>query len=239
MSAVIATVVSVLAFLVSIYGVWEKRRDQRHQQFTRLSTLVDELNKVAYEQDRTSEDFIAKKRDVPASLNLVSNNRREVLCFEATDLIRELGQDVAPSQLRLVGHGWSRAGHPDLGEPLFRRVIDRDKTDIETMFSWRALANQLMQLGREGEGREAYRQAIALVDQVSSYPDFEKGDTYIRWANDEASLGQLERARELLGEAEKFEPRIPHLPRRRELTRRVAAARDRLSPQQPSASAAS
>ena len=65
-----AVVVSVAAFLVSIYGVFEKRRDTRRQLLVRLSTIIDELNKVNYDHDREVADRRSKGEADSASRSI-------------------------------------------------------------------------------------------------------------------------------------------------------------------------
>lgn len=224
-SNVIVTIISGLAFTVSLYGVWEKRRDVHQQQLLRLSSVVDELNKLSYEQDRLKDEIITAGRAVPIGISIVSNSRREILCSEATSLIDKLREEVTPSQLRAVAASWGRAGYPNNAEPLLRQVIMRPESDIDTFYGWRGLASLLIETGRENEGRDAYLQALGLAEKVTYYSGWEKGDTYIRWAQNEAAMGYLDCGRSLLADAEKLVSTIRNLPRRNELARRISSAR--------------
>ena len=113
-SNVIVTIISGLAFTVSLYGVWEKRRDVHQQQLLRLSSVVDELNKLSYEQDRLKDEIITAGRAVPIGISIVSNSRREILCSEATSLIDKLREEVTPSQLRAVAASWGEQAIPTM-----------------------------------------------------------------------------------------------------------------------------
>jgi tetratricopeptide (TPR) repeat protein len=224
---VVVITISVLAFLVSLYGVWEKRRDVHYQQLLRLSSLVDELNSLNYEQDQRRDDFKVSGRPIPVGFNIIFNSRRELLCNEAEAIARRLGIEATSSQLRVIAASWSRTGYPHSAESLYREVISRDPNHVQAMFAWRGLGNLLMeQPGREGESRDAYRQAISLIPQVASFPEWEKADTYLSWANSEALMGERSQAMARILDAEEIAPTIHQPPRRKELLRRISSAKE-------------
>ena len=101
----------------------------------------------------------------------------------------------------------------------------RPESDIDTFYGWRGLASLLIETGRENEGRDAYRQALGLAEQVTYYSGWEKGDTYICRAQNEAAMGYLDCRRSFLADAEKLVSTIRNLPRRNELARRISSAR--------------
>jgi hypothetical protein len=235
---VIATVISVLAFFISLYGVWEKRRDQRKQEFLRLGLLVEELNKLSYEQDRLGETLAAQGRQVPSNLEAPNHSRRVVLCSEAHSLSEKLGRDVSSTQLRVVADNWRRAGRTDLSESLYRNVISNPDHEIDSMYAWRGLAHQLMLASREDEARYCYRQAIQTADQASPHDGWsvsEKCDIYLRWADLEISIGQAANADNLLTAAHKLSSKIAYLPRRRQIINRIDTIRSSLGDDSSSA----
>lgn len=227
-----ATIVSIIALLISFYGVWEKRRDIRRAEMLRLGALVEELNKLSFEQDRLLEELQTNKRRVPMSFYAINNSRREVLCSEANELVARLRARATSTEVRVVASNWIRAGRQDLGEPLYRQVIARTPTSIETIFALRGLGSSLVEAGSLDEGLDAYKQAIQLIDSIPPHPvwkGFEKGNTYISMAYCEASMGHREQAQEMLAEAKRSIPEISHLPRRRQLSDRIENARKEIS----------
>jgi len=224
----VATVISVLAFLISLYGVWEKRRDQRKQEFLRLGLLVEELNKLGYEQDRLGETLAAQGRQVPSNLEAPNHSRRVVLCSEANSLSGKLGKDVSSTQLRVIADNWRRAGRNDLSESLYRNIISNPDHGIDSMYAWRGLAHQLMLASREDEARDCYRQAIKVADEASPYPGWsvsEKCDIYLRWADLEASIGQSANADNLIDITKNLSSEIAYLPRRKQIMDRIDTTR--------------
>jgi tetratricopeptide (TPR) repeat protein len=224
----IATVISTVALLISFYGIWEKRRDQRQQRLLRLGALVEELNKLSYEQDRLIEDWTMQGRPIPPNLNASNYSRRVVLCNEARSLSAQLEANVDPTQIRVIADNWRRAGRTDLAEPLYRQIIDRHVEDVDTMYAWRGLARLMLESDRQIEAYDCYEHALRTTEAVAPHAAWaipEQCDTYARWAEVEASMGHRQKALDLLSVVDSLAVRITNISRRNELVNRIQAFR--------------
>lgn len=224
-----ATVISLIALLISFYGVWEKRRDQRQQRLLRLGCLIEELNKLSYEQDRLIEDWTMQGRSIPPNLNISNYSRRVVLCDEAQSLSAQLGSDVSPTQIRVIADNWNRSGRTDLAEPLYRQLIDRPVRDIDTTWAWRGLARLLLETDRQAEAHRCFEQALRVIDEVAPHTAWaisERSNTYVRWAEVEASMGHRDQALVLLEIADDLADNLRPISRRNELIKRIRSIRE-------------
>ncbi|WP_146069205.1 hypothetical protein [Arthrobacter sp. ZGTC412] len=182
-------VVSVIALLVSIYSVWSKNRESQRQTSLRLNTVIDELNKVAYELNKDHDSYVESQRPVPAALYTVANGRREILCAEAVQLSKLVKGGLTISQLRTVAAGLSSAGHLRESESLLREGLKRAESGLERVFALRGHALVLMRMGRVDEGRQSFEDALAVRLDESDERHWDRAETLIRWASQERNCG--------------------------------------------------
>ena len=220
-----AVVVSIAAFVVSLYGIFEKRRDARRQLLVRLGTIIDELNKVNYDHDREVTDRASKGEQVPPGLGSIANSRREVLGFEAQRIGEELRDGPSPAQWRAIATNWVRASKPRLALDIFERLVKEQAKTIEGAYAARGLADALMQINELAKGRETYRVAVERFRNVSSIPHWDIGETYLRWAWQEMAVGDLTTATQLLSKAHQSGRESVDRWRRSRLERMVADTR--------------
>jgi tetratricopeptide (TPR) repeat protein len=216
---------SVLAFIVSLYGVWEKRRETRRGLAVRLSQLVDELNELTYEHDKIGYEYRAAGKAQSPGLNAIANGRREVLCNEALEIANLLPGGAKPSQKRVIAANLGRFGQEQLAVALYREVLEASPASLEGMYSARGLAWTLMDMGRLDEGRRVFEEAVSLAQRYATHPDWEAGDTYVRWAGREVEVGDLGLADARLKDAEEHAMKLSHRGRREELLRRIRGVR--------------
>ncbi|QOT23066.1 tetratricopeptide repeat protein [Paenarthrobacter sp. YJN-D] len=195
-------VVSVVALLVSIYSVWNKQRESQRQTLLRLNTVVDELNKVSYDLQKDSDQYVATAQLVPTSLNSVANGRREILCAEAIQLAGLIKGGLTISQLRTVAAGFSNAGYLQKAESLLRQGTSRSISGPEKMFVERGLGLVLLRMGKHDEGRQAFKNALTVTLDKSDDRHWHRAETLIRWAGQERLCGDLSKSLTLLEEAE-------------------------------------
>nr|WP_296072847.1 hypothetical protein [uncultured Actinoplanes sp.] len=221
MKDVVTVTLSVLAFVVSLYGVWEKRRETRRQLAIRLSQLVDELNKLSYEHDKLGSELRAAGKVPPPQLASIANGRRTVLCEEAIEISRLLPGGARPSQTRTIASNLARVGEHRRAIALYENVVSANPDSLESVFALRGMGLLLMELGDLQRGRLACEKSLALTASTSSIPAWEAADTCVRWAAGEAALGDQGNPRVPLKKAEQYAAKIELLPRRREMLRRI------------------
>ena len=212
---VLAVAVSVAAFLVSLYGIFEKRRDTRRQLLVRLSAIIDELSRVNYEHDREVADRASKGEPVPPSLGSIANGRREVLGFEAQRIGKELRDGPSPAQWRMIATNWVRAIKPRLALDIFERLVNDQAQTIEGAYATRGLADALMQINELERGRNMYRMAIERFRCISSIPGWDISETYLQWARQEMAVGDLTTARQRLLDADQYRQNVDRFRRPR------------------------
>jgi hypothetical protein len=170
MKDVVTVTLSVLAFVVSLYGVWEKRRESRRQLAIRLSQLVDELNKLSYDQDKAGSELRAAGKILPPQLATIANGRRTVLCEEAIEIARLLPGGARPSQTRTIAANLGRVGEQRKAIGLYEDVVRANPNSLESVYALRGIGFLLMDIGDLQGGRQAYEQSLSLTASTASTP---------------------------------------------------------------------
>lgn len=224
-----AIAISLVALLVSIYGVRERKSDRYRQQRLRLSELVDELSRVTSEQ---AQLFAEKKLTEEVFRSL--NRRRSVLCDEASGLLESVGLQASSQQLLQLAHAKARLGDIDDTRVLFQAAVDvaprGSSAHVQALREYAYAA--FFVFGSPEEGREVFEETLevsgkrhddsALMDVV---------ETYLLWARAEAEVCRdpaFDRAGRLLAQAVETIQAVRTVPRARAALRNVAEAQEAL-----------
>lgn len=192
----IATILlSIAAITISLYGVWERRRDFRRTADIRLSEVIDEINEVEY--THTTAKF-SSTVDEDRQGRAV-NARRDVLCNEAERIARYAASGPTASQWMVIGDTWKRIGRMSTAERAYRNGLRTSTEDLYTAYCRRSLASLYFEQGEPTKARSEMVKALELLDNRQFRRDAELVETYCRLALWEAELGgDLEKSDEAL-----------------------------------------
>jgi tetratricopeptide (TPR) repeat protein len=200
--------ISTVALGLSVYGVWDKRRDTRRQLRVRLSEVVDELATITLEQEKATRGPQAHPRLVSSF-----NAQREMLCREGIELTRLLKGDVTDGAYRVLAIALERIGDPRGAEELWQRGIAVAAPDsIFKAFVLRGYASHLFRRGQVDRGRLLFDEALSMIPD-DDMGHLVKAETYLAWAELENGVGaaatELERiydVAETLASSVKYRP---------------------------------
>jgi hypothetical protein len=188
------------AMAISIYGVLERRRDLKRNEWLRLTGTIADLDALFFEQLKTPDGLSA------GDFTNAVNSRREVLSFHALALLPRFQNEITSSELRVLAYALSRAGYPSESERIWIRATTVAKSEgpTQALFAYRGYAYFLFSLGRTDDGRTQMRQAIGVAGEDDDL--LAKAiETLKFWAVEEAP-GDL--AGKLLSEARSLAGRI-------------------------------
>lgn len=215
---------SSAALLLSVYGVWEKRRDGRRQMKLRLSKIVEQVGSLDLEQAEAEQ----KGDRLPLGRRVQYNARREMLVREGVDLINSLPPSyVTDGAYRMLAVALNRVGDSATATGYYEKAVAAAPSNsVFRIFALRALATNLFRQGAVERGRGVYREALALIgSEATDDKLWLAGSTYTYWGASEA-LFDNDAALKLWDEGETWFGRIKNPVGRSDGIRSVAEARD-------------
>ncbi|MGX6607438.1 hypothetical protein ACWKSP_35735 [Micromonosporaceae bacterium Da 78-11] len=173
--------ISLLALVISVYGVAERRQAARRAERLRFTTIVDDLNGLHLEHLQAPGGL------APGDLTDGVNARRELLAVQALTLLGVVGKTLTSPECRALAHALSRSGYPTEADEVWRKAVAIAPGEGTTPSVWahRGYAYHLFAEGRLDEARAQMRAAVEVVDSPGDTATVRRIETLKYWAVEE------------------------------------------------------
>ncbi len=180
---------------VSLFEAKRTLRNQITDTITKLDSVFAEVDKLVYENaENLSGPYFVSRRGFLSS-------QRRFLANQAVYLISQAPALVADFEYARVGDAFSSIGDYDLANEYYLKAIEVSQNDYYKSMSIRAYARCLFEQGRIDEGRQKFKEAIAIIELNSDVNRWHVADTYQRWARIEADFQSRDKSQALLEKA--------------------------------------
>jgi len=165
--ALIALLVSVVSWLISLFHTQSQDRQTAHQD---LRVVLQRLLEVARENNDRMEKY-ANDQAKMIFANALASQEMNVLAAQGAKSARMLGPKwVASAEYLTIARAQAEAGDFESQGFFIEQAVQTAKTENAKMAALRDSANFLFARGRIAEGRDRYEQQISLLRGISNYP---------------------------------------------------------------------
>lgn len=188
---------TAIALIFSTASLLQKHFEGKlavRKQLSDILIKLSELN-LLITKARVSEEETGKPDRTVGPLS----DQRRYLVRQAAFLADRLGDDVSTYEYLMIAAAFDAADDTWQAESYFRRATTTKSADpISAGLARRALARFLYHEGDKEAGRAMYREAVATFGSQGDRARFYRGQTFERWAGQEAEWGNPAEEKELM-----------------------------------------
>jgi tetratricopeptide (TPR) repeat protein len=199
--------ISLCAFLVSLYSMIERRLELHRGLRFRLGQVADTLNELKVTEESTDPDDLS-----------AINFRRELLIHQAVSLVGsrkwKRAWKLSSIEYRAIAWAASDVNDAESARRFFELALQSAETEGATAasYAYKGYADFLFSMGEVDAGRQMYKKAMEVnKPPMDSWAKIRVAETAVNWAGNEFNTlgGSEERAEELFQQAEKLAKSLP------------------------------
>ena len=201
---ILTLVLSGLALIISLYGIYERRQTLDRSYRIRLTELVDDLAQIGVAEQQAISGKAANELQ---SLISAMASRRALLIAQIVDLLaRYRGKVTIPEYLNVATALHQINDVATEGQVLREAITQRKAAAFYRWAAWRAWGWYCFSAGDAERGRLAYQTSLNVRQAVDSATKIDMVDTLLWWFDCEIKVepGAIDRLTSMLDQATKL-----------------------------------
>jgi hypothetical protein len=182
---IITIIISVGAFLIAAYGIFERRLAARRSERLRLTAIAENMTQVRRELIELGE-----KKQTSGNIIEVINTRLEVLSQQALSLVQQHSLTITSTECREIAINLEQTGYREDAEFVWELARERAKKegDTQELYVNRGYAYFLFRSERDAEAREILQEALSRHATNNDVQRAAHAETLRTWAVWETQL---------------------------------------------------
>jgi hypothetical protein len=170
---------SLIAVVVAVYGIYERRLAATRAERLRLGVIADDLEKIKLELARES------RSGQPAGDHIEAlHGRTELLAQQGLSLLREHEISANSSECRAIAFALDETGFADNADEIWRLANKKadSEGDVQALFATRGYGFFLLRQGRRDEAHKTLNSGLSRISTTDNTGRYWHAETFTHWA---------------------------------------------------------
>lgn len=195
--------VSSIALIVSLISVVLTLRQKKYEnERTIRNQLTDTISKlIALSIENQRNRGLGVEGDI-INLNRIFNSQRRYLVEQSIYLMEKIEKLVTDVEYNIIAIALATTGDTEKANLYYSKCVDTSPNDTYKLYNTRGYARFLFNNVNHEAGRRKYQEALENNLPDNDRYRYERGDTYLMWAEIEYDHGYKEESKRLFDRAE-------------------------------------